>query len=70
MKLKEMINDADGFSKFCTGVEAHKMRQLIRDEGGFIISDEQGYYTELDEFIRDIKPDVEYIVFDSVDYHW
>lgn len=68
-KLKEIINADDGLKLFSNGT-GHTIARLVQDKGGFIISDEDGSWDELDDFIRNIDYDVEYIVFDSVDYHW
>ena len=69
-KLKKMVNANDGLKQFSNYPTSHTMEGLIVGKGGFIVSDDMGWYDNLDNFIRRIEYGVEYIVFDSVDYHW
>ena len=68
--LKEIINKENALEVFCSPTESWEMRTCIRDETGFLITDDYGSWDYLDEFIRYLETDVEYVVFGSLDYHW
>lgn len=68
--LKEIINKENALEVFCNPTESWEMRTCIRDETGFLITDDYGSWDYLDEFIRYLETDVEYVVFGSLDYHW
>ena len=69
-RIKKLVNREDMFDKFCqTSGELYQLEMLVNGDDGFYVSDTDGYYTTLDNFIRCITEGEKYVIFDSVDYH-
>lgn len=69
-KLKEILNADDGLKRFCSDIDSYTLKSMVEDETGFLVTDDYGNWMNLDEFIRYLKCDEEYVVFGSLDYHW
>lgn len=71
--IKNLVGSPDSFEQFC-GIKptdfAYRCKKLLDEEYEFYTADEYSDYSTLDEFIRHVKYDTEYVVFDSVDYHY
>ena len=71
--VKNVIGAPDAFEQFC-GIKqtdfAYRCRKLLNEEYSFYVSDEEGCYETLDEWIRKINYDKTYKCFDTVDYHF
>lgn len=67
-KLKNKVNQDNAFEAFTQ--DGYTFKELIEDRYGFYQADFDGCYDTIDNFIREAKIDVEYKVFDSIDYHF
>lgn len=68
--LKEMLNAENGLEKFCSDGASYELKSMVEDETGFLVTDDYGDWMNLDQFIRYLNCDEEYVVFGSLDYHW
>lgn len=72
--IKNLIGDPDSYARFCGNIKdydlSYRLGQLISEKYGFYMSDEYGSYDTLDDFLRTIDYNVEYKIFDSLDYHY
>lgn len=80
-KIKEFFDNPASLEVFCgivsetknkyqIGDELYQIQSLIEKESSFYVSDLDGTYETLDSFIRNINEDEEYIIFDTIDYHY
>ena len=80
-KIKEFFNNPASLKTFCgiasetknkylVGDELYKMQSLIEKKYSFYVADLDSAYQTLDSFIRNADEDEEYVVFDSIDYHY
>ena len=69
-ELKELVNSNDAFEKFSSWSGIYEFQEIVNEHGGFIIADIDGVYQKLDDFIRAMDENREYVVFDSLDYHF
>lgn len=72
--IKNLIGYPDSYDRFCGNIKdydlSYRLGQLISEKYGFYVSDEYGSYDTLDDFLRTIDYNIEYKIFDSLDYHY
>lgn len=69
-ELKDLLNSENGLENFCSSNTSYTLKSLIEDETGFLVTDDCGDCVNLDQFIRCLNYNEEYVVFGSLDYHW
>lgn len=69
-ELKDLLNSENGLKNFCSYDTSYTLKNLIEDETGFLVTDDYGDCMNLDQFIRYLNHNEEYVVFGSLDYHW